>query len=78
MRSTMIEHPLRTYRKSMGLTQGELAGVLGVSDATITHIENFRRKITPVNAREWERRIPLSKEVLCPDVFGPSLDQVAA
>lgn len=72
MCSTMKEHPLRTYRIEQALTQGQLAEMLNVSDATITHIENGRRRITPENAKDWEKIIPLSKEVLCPEIFGAS------
>ena len=52
------------------MTQGALAEKLGVSDATITHIEMGRRRITPENAKEWEKIIPISKEILCPEIFG--------
>lgn len=47
-----------------------LAEILGVSDATITHIENGRRRITPENAKDWEKKIQISKEILCPEIFG--------
>lgn len=70
MCSTMKAHPLREYRSEHGLTQGQLAAILGVSDATITHIETGRRRITPENAREWEVKLSLSKAVLCPEIFG--------
>jgi len=74
--SIMKVHPLRAYRSENGLTQGMLAEILGVSDATITHIENGRRRITPENAKDWENKIPISKEILCPEIFGD--DQKAA
>lgn len=73
----MKEHPIRAYRKANDLTQGELGEILGVSDATITHIENGRRRITPENAKEWEKKIPLSKEILCPDIFGDDQQEAA-
>ena len=69
MRSTMKRHPLKAYRERNGLTQGQLAEILGVSDATITHIENWRRRVTPENAKEWETIVPISKSVLCPEIF---------
>lgn len=72
----MKAHPLRAYRSDNNLTQGMLAEILGVSDATITHIENGRRRITPENAKDWEKKIPISKEILCPEIFGD--DQKAA
>lgn len=70
MRSTMDSHPLRAYRKEKGLTQGQLGEILGVSDATITHIERGRRPITPQNAIAWEAKIGVSRAVLCPEIFG--------
>ena len=44
--------------------------MLGVSDATITHIENGRRRVTPERAIEWERLIGIPRGELCPEVFG--------
>jgi transcriptional regulator with XRE-family HTH domain len=64
------DHPLKAYRIQHKLTQGQLASVLGVSDAMITHIENGRRPVTPKNAIEWEGRIGLSRSLLCPEIFG--------
>ena len=68
-------HPLKSYRNVKGLTQGELAAILGVSDATITHIENGRRRITPENAIKWEGLIEIDRARLCPKVFGASAGQ---
>lgn len=65
----MVKHPIKTYREKAGLTQKQLASILGVSDATITHIENGRRRVTPENAKEWESKIPVSKADLCPEIF---------
>ncbi len=70
MRSMNTDHPLKAYRIQHKLTQGQLALVLGVSDAMITHIENGRRPVTPKNAIEWESRIGLSRALLCPEIFG--------
>lgn len=74
MCSTMNEHPLKTYRKAKGMTQGDLAALLGISDAMVTHIENGRRRVTPENARDWEQIIHVSKEALCPEIFGAPND----
>ena len=65
----MKTNPLKTYRGTAGLTQVQLASILGVSYATVNHIENGRRRITPERAKEWETKIPVSKSVLCPSVF---------
>ena len=74
MRSIMREHPLRIYRTSHKLTQGQLGSLLGVSDATITHIENGRRPVTPENAIKWEAKTGISRADLCPEIFGDKCD----
>jgi transcriptional regulator with XRE-family HTH domain len=63
-------HPLRQYRTDHELSQKQLADLLGVSDATITHIETGKRRVTPENAIEWESKTGVSREVLCPEIFG--------
>lgn len=68
MCSTM-EHPIKTYRETHAMTQAQLAAVLGCSDATITHIENGRRRVTPENAIEWELKTGISRAKLCPEIF---------
>lgn len=70
MRSMKTDHPLKSFRIERQMTQGQLAAILGVSDATITHIENGRRPVTPKNAIEWEAKIGVSRELLCPEIFG--------
>lgn len=65
-----MSHPIKTYRERNGLTQGQLAALLGVSDATITHIENGRRRITPANAIRWESKLGIPRAFLCPEIFG--------
>lgn len=35
-------------------------------------IESGERRVTPENAMEWERRIPVPKERLCPEIFAPA------
>jgi transcriptional regulator with XRE-family HTH domain len=57
------------YRKDHGLTQAQLGEILGVSDATITHIETGKRPVTPQNAIAWEEKIGISRAVLCPEIF---------
>lgn len=63
-------HPLRAYRDKEGLSQQELADKLGVSRQMVGLIETGERAVTPENAKTWERVIPLSKEILCPEIFG--------
>lgn len=66
----MSVHPLRVYREKEGLSQEELADRLGVSRQMVGLIETGERAITPENALEWEKVIPVSKEKLCPRIFG--------
>lgn len=73
----MNDHPIKAYRERHGLTQGALAEILGVSDATITHIENGRRRITPQNALAWEAKIGIPRAALCPEIFGPIRTEAA-
>lgn len=65
----MLVHPLREYREKHDLSQQDLADKLGVSRQMVGLIETGERSITPENALEWEKLIPLTKEVLCPDIF---------
>lgn len=67
----MSTHPLQIYREQNDLSQEDLAGKLGVSRQLIGLIEAGKRSVTPENAKEWELLIPVSKEALCPDIFGP-------
>lgn len=72
LRNMMTKHPLRTYRESVKMTRNQLAEKLGVSPALVSLIEIGRRRVTPENARDWEKIIPVTKEALCPAVFKPS------
>lgn len=62
---------MKAYREKADLSQEELADKLGVSRQMIGLIETGERSITPQNALEWEKIIPLSKEILCPEIFDP-------
>lgn len=72
----MLTHPLKKYREEHGLTQGQLAEILGVSDATVTHIENGRRRVTPERAVDWEERTGIPRATLCP-VFATEIRRAA-
>jgi transcriptional regulator with XRE-family HTH domain len=63
-------NPLQKYREANELSQAALAKQLGCSAAKISHIENGRRRITPMDAISWERSLGMSRADLCPDVFG--------
>ena len=64
-----MSNPLRAYREKNGLSQQELADLLGVSRGLVSLIETGDRPITPENAKEWESKISVPREKLCPDVF---------
>jgi transcriptional regulator with XRE-family HTH domain len=76
----MEDHPLKRYRTAHGLTQRQLAERLGVSVAAITHTETGRRKVTAENALKWESLTGVTREDLCPRIFGrgESTEQAAA
>jgi transcriptional regulator with XRE-family HTH domain len=55
------------------MTQEQLADLLGVSVALITHIETGKRLVTPENAIVWEKKTGISRVRLCPEIFGASV-----
>lgn len=59
-------NPLRKYREANGLTQQELADVLGCSRGLVSLIESGARAITPENADAWEPKIGIPRSKLCP------------
>ena len=64
-------HPLRSFREqNNNMTQGELAELLGVSRALVSHIECGIRRIDPFVVREWSEKTGIPREKLCPEVFG--------
>lgn len=71
----MKPHPLNQYRDKHKLTQAQLAELLGVSRATITHIETGKRRVTPEKAIEFEAKIGVKKKALCPEIFGGRVEQ---
>lgn len=68
----MVMHPLKMYRKEANLTRDQLAEALGVSPSLVSLIEIGRRRITAENAVKWSGMIPVSKELLCPEIFAAS------
>lgn len=64
------KHPLVAYREQHGLTQQELADKLDVSRGLVSLIESGERSITPENAKDWEGKIGIPREKLCPEIFG--------
>ena len=64
-----MSNPLRSYRDKHSLSQQELADLLGVSRGLVSLIETGERPITPENAKEWEPKLSIPREKLCPDIF---------
>jgi transcriptional regulator with XRE-family HTH domain len=67
----MSDHPFKEYREKAGLSQEELAEKLGVSRQMVGLIETGTRPITAKKAVEWEKLIPVSRHLMCPEIFGP-------
>ena len=65
----MEKNPIQGYREAKGLSQGEMAELLGCSDALISHIETGKRSITPERAIEWEPILGIPRSRLCPAIF---------
>lgn len=65
----MASNPLKSYREKHDLSQQELADLLGVSRGLVSLIETGERPITPENAKDWESKLDVPREKLCPDVF---------
>lgn len=63
--------PLRAYREAAGLTQAQLAKLLGISQPMVAAIENGKRTITAEKAVEWDLATngKLAREQLRPDLF---------
>ncbi|OAB34162.1 helix-turn-helix transcriptional regulator [Paenibacillus glacialis] len=55
-------------RKKRGLTQGQLASLMGVATATISHLENGRSKPGIDLALQLQDFYELSYEILFPDI----------
>lgn len=65
-----MSNPIRAYREKNNLTQRQMAERLGVSRATVGHIESGIRKITAENARDWSDLLGIGRDELCPEIFG--------
>lgn len=59
---------LISERKKRGLTQGQLASLMGVATATISHLENGRSKPGINLALQLQEFYELPSEILFPDM----------
>ena len=62
---------LKAYRARLGLNQGELADLLGVSQGLISHWETRRLRVSPEMAKQIETitQGQLTRPILRPDLF---------
>jgi DNA-binding transcriptional regulator YdaS (Cro superfamily) len=62
---------LKAYRDRLGLNQGELADLLGVSQGLISHWETRRLRVSPAMAKHIEAitQGELTRPILRPDLF---------
>jgi transcriptional regulator with XRE-family HTH domain len=56
-------------REALGLTQGQLAELIGVKPAMVSHLEQGRRRLSPARAKLVEKVLGIPREQLLPEVF---------
>lgn len=64
-----MSHPIKQYREAHGLTQLELAELLGVSRPLIGHIENGEKVVKAEVAPVWESILGIPRHELRPDLW---------
>lgn len=74
MGQTVLEHPLRKWRKSKGLTLQECAAAVGTSRMVWSDWERWRRR---PNKQFMPRVRALTGGVVTADDFFPSIDEAA-
>jgi transcriptional regulator with XRE-family HTH domain len=63
-------HPLKRWRLQHGMTQKELAELLGIHYSNITYWETGARPIPAMRAWKIQAALGLRVEKLRPDIFG--------
>lgn len=63
---------IKKYRRTHGLSQKQLAELVGVTQGCITHLESGRRNASPKLAVQFEARTKgkIKRASLRPDIFG--------
>lgn len=61
-----MENPLKDYREQNGLSQRDLADILGCSRGLVSLIETGERPITPENADTWAQLLGIPRSRLHP------------
>jgi transcriptional regulator with XRE-family HTH domain len=64
-----IQKLITKKREDLGLTQGQLAELIGVKPAMVSHLENGRRSLSPARAKAIEKALGIPREKLLPEVF---------
>lgn len=59
-------HPLKSFRDQRGITQSDLAAILGVTQSQVSHWESGFREICPSRAMDIEEQTGISAALLCP------------
>ena len=65
---------LRESREFLGLSQQEVADLLGLSRPAVTHIEAGKRKVSTLELRELARLYRRPYEWLVDEMVGPAVD----
>jgi DNA-binding transcriptional regulator YdaS (Cro superfamily) len=63
-------HPLRRWRLQHGMTQKEMAEILGIHWSNVTYWETGSRPISPYRAIKLEKALGIKRQALRPDIFG--------
>lgn len=63
---------LSKFRKSKGLTQEQVADILGTTKATVSRWESEKRRPDPATTVEIERKLGIPRHELRPDLFSKS------
>lgn len=63
---------LSKFRESKGLTQEQVADILGTTKATVSRWESEKRRPDPATTVEIERKLGIPRHELRPDLFSKS------
>lgn len=62
-------HVITRYREQHGVSRAELARQLNCSASFIGHIERGIRRVSWETALEWEDKLGIPREQLCPHIY---------
>ena len=64
-----MEHPLRTFRKTQGISFGVMAALIDVSKSFLSQVENGQRNLSPHAAYRVSEITGIPVHDLRPDIF---------